>query len=142
MQPKLRLAYIEVTDDWTDAITQASGRIAALYVYDIRLHVCCCEMTPSYEMTLAGFIAEHFVCDAMQAEMASATEVGEVCYIHCWRVDGFRRARRRPGYRDVDPFVPDRMSCTLSLPGPWPRDHDTAIAEALEMLTQGGYTTT
>jgi hypothetical protein len=142
MQPKLRLVYLDETADWAPDIEHAAGCIAGLYVYDARLHVCCCEITPSYELHLAGYLTEHHVGDAVQVDMAQATDYGSVHYIHSWRVDGFVRARRRPGFRDIDPFVLGRMPCTLRLPGPWPLDRDLAISEALEMLSQHGYTTT
>jgi len=74
--------------------------------------------------------------------MVEATEFGNVSYIHCWQIDGMSTIRRRPGFRDVDPFVTGRLPCTIALPGPFPRDHDDAIEEALEYLQANGFTTT
>ena len=142
MRPKLRLSYLDESDGWADDILRAAGRVAGLYLYDANLRVCCCELTPSYELHLAGYLTEHHVSDDVQMEMLRATDAGSVCYVHFWQVDDFARARRRPGFRDVDPFAPGRLPCTLSLPGPWPRDRDAAVEEALAMLDQGGYTTT
>ncbi|MHB9130368.1 MAG: hypothetical protein ACYDBB_04655 [Armatimonadota bacterium] len=140
MRPDLRLAYLDETEHWAEEIVRSAGRIAGIYVYDARLRVHCCEITASYELHLACYLTEHHIGDAVQVEMLQATDAGSVRYFHSWRVDGFRRARRRPGFRDADHFVPGGMPCTL--PGPWPSDRDAAIAEALAMLTQCGYTTT
>ncbi|MHB9130374.1 MAG: hypothetical protein ACYDBB_04685 [Armatimonadota bacterium] len=142
MKPRLRLAYIDETAGWSDEIVSVAGCIAALYVYDQQQRTCCCEMTPSYALRLVGYRTEYEVDDTVQMAMMQATDVGGVCYVHCWQVDGFQRLRRRPHHRDIDPFQHGAMPCTMVLPGPCPRDHDTAIEEALEALTQGGYTTT
>lgn len=142
MKASLRLAYIDETEYWARGIANAAGRIAGLYVYNANLRVYCCELTPSYELRLAGYLTQHWVDDDVQMQMVYATDAGNVCYVHCWQVDGFRRARRRPGFRDVDPFAQCGMPCTLPLPGPWPRDCDAAVEEALEMLSSNGYTTT
>jgi hypothetical protein len=142
MKPQLRVAYLEETQDWDTEIARAAGRIAGLYVYDTRLRVHCCEMTASYELSLAGYLTEHHVDDAVQMLMLQATDAGSISYVHCWQVDGFTAVRRRPGFRDIDPFVPGGLPCTLALPGPWPASRDDAIAEALTYLTQCGFTTT
>ena len=119
-----------------------AGRIAGLYLYDVRRHVFCCEMPPSYEMHLVGYLTEHHVSDAVQMAMLQATDAGSIHYFHCWQVDGFRRTRRRPGFRDIDPFGLGGTPCTIALPSPYPNDHDQAIAEALDALPQCGFTTT
>lgn len=142
MKPRLRLAYLDETEDWAEEIAQVAGRIAGLYIYDPRRWVYCCEITPSYELYLAGYLTEHHVSDKVQIEMVQAAECGSIHYIHCWRLNGFRRARRRPGFRDIDPFGQDSMPCTLALPGPYPSDPDQAMVEALEALPQCGFTTT
>lgn len=141
MRPKLRLAYFDETEYWAEDIVSHAGRVAGLYVYDANLRVFCCEMTPSREMHLAGYLTEHYIGDAMQMAMLQATEAGSIHYVHCWQVDGFHRIRRRPGFRDIDPFAVT-MPCTCALPGPWPRDRDAAITEAMEMLQICGFTTT
>ena len=105
MKPCLRLAYIEESEFWDKEILRSAGRIAALYLYDARLHVFCCEMTPSRELYLVGYLTEHHVEDDIQMKMVQVTEFGSVQYIHAWQVDGFTRIRRRPGFRDIDPFT-------------------------------------
>lgn len=142
MRPRLRLAYLNETDDWAPEVVEAAGRVAGVYVYDTTQRVHCCEWTASYALYLAGALSERHVGDGVQAAMGFVTEVGQVRYVHCWQVDALRRARRRPRYMDIDPFAAGTASCTAALPGPWPRDHDAAIEEALEVLTTRGYTTT
>lgn len=142
MRPKLRIAYMDETDGWTEEIASAAGRVAGVFVFDENRHVFCCEMTPSYELSLAGYLTEHHVCDKLQLELAQATDFGQVRYVHCWQVDDFRRVRRRPGFRDTDPFAPSGMPCTLALRGSRVTDHDAAVEEALEALSLGGFTTT
>lgn len=122
---------------------QATGRIAGVYLYDQHIRTYCCELTPSYEMRLLGYLTEREIDDNVQMAMLEVTDVGAVSYIHTWQVDGFRRLRRRPHHRAVDPFLPGAIPCTIAVPGPCPRDHDLAMEEALEALAQaGGYTTT
>jgi len=142
MKPRLRLAYIEESEFWDEEILRSAGRIAALYLYDERRHVFCCEMTPSHELYLVGYLTEHHVEDDIQMMMAQATEIGSVQYIHAWQVDGFTRIRRRPGFRDIDPFLIGRIPCTIAMPGAVSRDYDQAIAEMLEYLQLNGFTTT
>ncbi|MEI7831651.1 MAG: hypothetical protein WCJ56_00410, partial [bacterium] len=89
-----------------------------------------------------GYLTEHTVNDDIQMKMQETTYTGQVSYIHSRQVDHYLRIRRRAGYHDIDPFVIGRMPCSIALPGPWPRNHESAIDEALEMLLQNGYTTT
>lgn len=143
MKPQLRIAYIDETVDWAEEIRQAAGRIAGVYLYDLHIRTFCCELQPSYELRLLGYLTEREVDDDIQMAMLQVTEIGAVSYINTWVVDGFRRLRRRPHHRVIDPFLPEAMPCTIILPGPFSRNHDTAMEEALEMLTQyGGFTTT
>ncbi len=142
MKPRLRLAYIDESEYWDAEILRTAGRIAALYLYDERRHVFCCEMTASHEMHLVGYLTEHHVDDTTQMAMVYATEFGSIHYIHAWQVDGLPRIRRRPGYRDIDPFVIGRMPCTIAMPGAVSRDHDQAMEEMLEYLQINGFTTT
>lgn len=141
MRPKLRLAYIDETEFWTEETVRETGRIAALYFFDECRRICCCEFTPSFELHLAGYLAERQVSDRVEMELAAATEFG-VTYVHCWQVQAFCRARRRPGFRDIDPFLPGLAPCTLAFPGVRATEHDAAIEEALAVLRLGGYTTT
>lgn len=141
MKPKLSLAYMDVTEHWAEEIVRETGRIAAVFVFDENRHVHCCEFTPSFELHLAGYLAERQVCDRVEMEIAAATEFG-VAYVHCWQVQAFRRARLRPHWRGIDPFLPGLAPCTLAFPGVRATEHDAAIEEALEALRLGGYTTT
>ena len=142
MLPLLRLVYLDETEYWQEDIVKFAGRIAGVYLYNAHLQTFCCEITPSYEMHLVGYLTEHTVNDDIQMKMQEATDTGQVSYIHSRQVDHYQRIRRRTGYHDIDPFVIGRMPCSISLPGPWTRNHESAMAEALEMLSQNGYTTT
>ena len=142
MRAQLRLVYLDESDCWVTKVTRHAGRIAGLYLYDANLHVCCCEITPSYALHLVGYLAERTVSAAVQQQMQACTEQGHVSYLHCGQVAAFRRVRRRAGGRAIDPFVAGRMPCSIALLGPWPGDHDAALAEALEALTEDGCTTT
>ena len=142
MVPRLRLAYLDESADWAPDIIPVTGRIAGLYLYDAHQHVYCCEMTPSYALYLVGYLTERPVSETMQMLLLEATAEGQVSYMHAGRVDGFARLRRRPGRREIDPFVTGRMPCTITVPGPYARDHDQAVAAMLAFLGENGYTTT
>ena len=142
MAPLLRLAYLDETEYWDRKIRRAAGRIAGVYLYDKHLHVHCCELTPSYELSLIGYLTELPVTDSVQMAMAETVEFGSVTYVHVQEIDALPCRRRRPGWRDLDPFRIGRVSCTTNLPLPFKGDHDQVIADALEYLHANGVTTT
>jgi len=142
MAPLLRLAYLDETEYWHRKIRRAAGRIAGLYVYDKHWHVHCCELLASYELYLIGYVTELRVTDRVQMAMMESTVPGCIMYVHTREIDELPCRRRCPGDNDFDPFRIGSISCTTNLPGPFPRDHDQAILEAMQYLHANVVTTT
>lgn len=141
MKPLLRLAYPDESKCWDRKIRRAAGRIAGVYVYDKHWSVFCFEMMASYELYLIGYLTELPVNDRVQMAMEDSTMPGCITYVHTLEIN-MLPCRRHTEYRTFNPFRIAGLACTTNLPGPFPHDHDQAIAEALEYLHANGITTT
>jgi len=141
MKPLLRQAYLDESEFWDRKIRRAAGRIAGVYVYDKHRNVFYFERTASYELYLLGYLTELPVNNQVQMAMAETTMPGCVTYVQTWEIDRLP-GRRHFDYRTFTPFRIAGLSCTTNLPGPFPRDHDQAVAEALEYLHTNCITTT
>ena len=138
MVPLLRIAYLDESECWDRKIRRAAGRICGIYLYDKHWHVHCCEPEPSYELYLIDYLTELRVTDRIHKAMMASTVPNCVMYAHTREIDELPCRRRRWGDSDFDPFRIGSVSCTTSLPGPFPRDHGQAIAEAQKCLHANG----
>ena len=142
MAPRLRLAYLDDSACWDRPLRYEAGRLLGIYVYDTHQHVHCCELTPSYELTLIGYRTELPLPDSLQAALVDATEPGSVTYVHVWEIDALPRRRPSQGLFRFDPFRHASLPCTVAYPDQVPTEHTQAIAEALDTLVASGITTT
>ena len=143
MKPLIRLLYVDETDDFTDeALKTAAERIYGLYLYDVHLHVHCCEITPSYEMTFVGFQTKAWIPDALQMNLLDCAAVqlcdAPVCYRHCWWVDSMPRHRLQTMARQTVPV--EKRAVALLGTSPTGVDRNEAIEGWREYLSCNGYT--
>ena len=142
MAPLLRLAYLDESDLWVRKIRRAAGRICGVYVYDKHWRVHCCEPVASYELYMICYLTELRVTDRIHKAMMASTVPSCIMYAGTREIDELPCRRWRWGDSKFDPFRIGSVSCTTNLPGPFPRDHDLAIAKAQADLHANGIIST
>jgi hypothetical protein len=93
---------IDQTKQWNSKFVATIGkdaRIIATFVFDHNSATHCCELTPSYELHLAGteFTTSRELSDAEREEIEDRVRVGEsecddVEYHHCSSIDDKKRS--------------------------------------------------
>ena len=100
LTPDFWLVAMEETANWEKHITEQAGRIFAVYLFDRRRRVHCCELTPSYEL---HWLYDTFVSPNLSDResekldeeiMLGCAETPPVSYFHCHEID---RILRLPG---------------------------------------------
>ena len=81
----INLCYLDETEYFQNEIVMNTGKILGVYVYDTDVEVHCCEITPSYELHFAGYVAKS--CSEDMSEILREAYNDDVMYRHCAYVD-------------------------------------------------------
>lgn len=81
----INLLYLDDTKDFDPEITNETGNILCVYVYDPEVAVHCCELMPSYECNFVGYTCEKSISDEMNEKLHDIYE--DIVYFHCRGID-------------------------------------------------------
>lgn len=74
---KPRCVAVETTQDWSDEILDEAGRIWEIFIYDSNRVTHACEVTPSYECWVVGYLSQRRLNDKMHDDVEHALRTGD-----------------------------------------------------------------
>ncbi len=109
IEPRFRVARIEETQHYTDPkLTNAAGKIYAIFLYDQSRQTFCCELTPSYELHYIDTVTEERVEDEIYDQIQEANYHRELVeYQHTAKFASMSSDDNKPFSEDWSPNIDD-----------------------------------
>lgn len=132
IKPDICVLKIDETEYWhDDTLLEKTGRIFGVYVFDKTLHVHCCELTPSYELHRVESQTEKSLEDKDYDDFVYHDRGGDVIYIHCYTIDGFKNIEK-------DKLPKEKAGIVCCGHSEIAETSDEAIEEMIEYIQSNG----
>lgn len=104
-----KLTAIDETEYWRKDITDATGSIKTVYLYDELKSVNLCELQSSYELTPLYYVTEHYVDDRINELMMESLAGDSQIYAHCHQVKPIYDLGEESHDEDYDAVLSSRI---------------------------------
>lgn len=152
------IAKFDETEHWTDPeLRRIAGSIFTVYLYNPKLVVHCCELTPSRELDFVGFVisgTSEFRELSEERREAIYDQLREACrdapsviYVHARDIDKLPTLERStdiaPGSVSLGDFDGGEYRGSDAHPDDWTQEQmDAALEAARESIMGNGYVDT
>jgi len=91
---KIRVLLLHETCNWSPDIVQRAEKIYGIYLYNPKVHVHCCEFTPSFELTFVGSVPEKSDEKLRDEIQDGDSQCEPIHYMHSHHVEGLPHIKR------------------------------------------------